>query len=755
MVCGSFDVSHRNGFICFTDVENSFRVVSSSGKYGYGFRGEIWVDGSGWRVAVGGEEYSAEVLEYDKCSVGRGFDYLGRYLYATYRWVGDIDVCLEFRLYENSYVLFVINVDGICRGEFIEVDFPRFSNINDDLWLAAVASAYPRIWPFIKIFEPPKAFDKFKEFFKEKRDFMPVWIYSEEWSTVVLPANYFIDYRLVNDEGLVFRLSGKCPVEHVEAKALLCYSDKGPAETLLKAGDLLKKMYGKVPLGRDYYCFKYLGYSTANGSYYFNRFNEKTVLKVIEYLEEEEIPVKWFQLDVMWYKCVVHPDALRTLVKYFKGKFIEGDGLEFINEAWAIRELKPDEKYFPEGFRRIKMPIGVWFWTTRFARDSPYVDQYLWNKEECLPVSKDFWLDVAKRFKEWGVIWVETDNLCDILGRKGGLEEIGAKEKWLLDIFDAFSEYGIPVQLCMTPSVIYPVALKSKGACFVRTGDDFRLYPDHVKLYQDFYNSALAWAFGMYPCFDVFYTSDESYIEADKLTAVDWGFPEVSYITIKDANTEFQLLAHALSCGVVYIGDPRGAVNKEALMRLCYTTGEVIKPDRPAVPVKTCFLKDPLKGETPLVVYTTLEKHVLIGVFNLVDSEQEYTISLEEIGAEGEYYDYEYYSGEVELAESEIKRVVGGRKCQLHILAPKLETFAVIGDTIKYITPHLIKDIKVSRNRLVVATKSPDPAVLATVAENTPKEILVDNKQSRDYSYTAPLLKIPLPPGKHVVKIAV
>jgi len=289
----------------------------------------------------------------------------------------------------------------------------------------------------------------------------------------------------------------------------------------------------------------------------------------------------------------------------------------------------------------------------------------------------------------------------------------------------------------------------------VRTGDDFRLYPDHVKLYQDFYNSALAWAFGMYPCFDVFYTSSESYRKADKLTAVDWGFPEVSYITVEESNTEFQLLAHALSCGIVYIGDPVGTIDKEALMKLCYMTGEVIKPDRPSVPAKTCFLKDPLKGETPLIVYTTLGKHVLIGVLNLMDSKQEYTISLEEVAAEGEYYDYEYYSGEVKLAESEVKGVVSGRKCRLHILAPRLETFTVIGDVSKYIALHIIKDIKVSRSKLVVTTKSPDPAALAVVAEKTPKEILVDNKQIRHYSYAAPLLKIPLAPGKHVVKIAV
>jgi len=32
-------------------------------------------------------------------------------------------------------MFFVISVNGICRGEFIEVDFPRFSNINDNLWL--------------------------------------------------------------------------------------------------------------------------------------------------------------------------------------------------------------------------------------------------------------------------------------------------------------------------------------------------------------------------------------------------------------------------------------------------------------------------------------------------------------------------------------------------------------------------------------------------------------------------------------------
>jgi len=54
-----------------------------------------------------------------------------------------------------------------------------------------------------------------------------------------------------------------------------------------------------------------------------------------------------------------------------------------------------------------------------------------------------------------------------------------------------------------------------------------------------------------------------------------------------------------------------------------------------------------------------------------------------------------------------------------------------------------------------VTTKSPDPAVLAVVAEKTPKKILVDNKQIQDYSYTTPLLKIPLTPGKHTVEITV
>jgi len=755
-------VKEENELKRFTNKKYAFEFISSESEYGFGFKGKTWLRGGGWRVISEDKVFTREDLEYEGSYTVKGIDELGRYIGATYRWRGGINASLEFRVYEGSFVVTKIEVDGLVSGKHVDIDFPMFadpSKVAEDICLSAIMS--DRAFPFIRIVKPPKTLEKFAESSAHGTQFLPLWVYDEERSLVLLPMDNFIDYRVVNlrEEGLKgfsLRLSGICPSSRIEARALMYYSEEGPSEALIRAGGLLRKLYDKVPVSREIPCFKFLGYSTANGSYYFNRFDEKVILDVIDYMEREGIPVKWMQLDVMWYKCGIHPDVQRTLVKLFKGvKFSEIDGMRYINTAWAIHELEPDEKYFPNGFENIKarMPIGVWIWTTRFTEDTPYKQKYPWIEEENLPKSREFWLDIAKRFKEYNVIWVETDNLCDILGRKGVLERIGEKERWLLNVFEAFGEYNIPVQLCMTPSIIYPVALKSRNACLIRTGDDFRMPPDSTKLYQDFYNSALAWAFGLYPCFDVFFTSEKSYEESDKLEPVDWGFPEIGYITVKESNVRFQLLAHALSCGITYIGDAIGTVDKEAVARLCLSNGEVVRPDRPAIPVRQCYLRDPLSDRFPLIVYTTVKGYVLVGVFNMSDETVEYAVPFRDIGIEGEYYDFEYFSNRVMLVRDELRGTVEGRACQLHILCPVLGGFAVVGDVNKFIAPYAIIRAELADGRLVVSTESVDQVDLAVIYRDKPREVVVDGVPYKDWEYKDYLLKIVLTPGRHNIQI--
>jgi len=725
-------VKEENGLKHFTNKKYAFEFFSSETEYGFGFKDRTWLQGGGWRIISGDKTLTRENLEYKRSYTLKGIDELGRYVGAVYRWKGDVNVNIEFRVYEGSFVVTKIEVDGLIPGRHVDIDFPMFadpSKVAEDICLSAIMS--DRSFPFIKIFKPPKTLERFAESFDHGTQFLPLWVYDGKRSLVILPMDNFIDYRVVNlrEEGLKgfsLRLSGACPSSRIEARALVYYSEEGPSETLIRAGELLRKLYDKVPASRELPCFKFLGYSTANGSYYFNRFDEKVILDVIDYMEREKIPVKWMQLDVMWYKC----------------------------GTWAIHELEPDEKYFPNGLENIKarMPIGMWIWTTRFTEDTPYKRKYPWIEEENLPKSKEFWIDIAKRFKEYNVIWVETDNLCDILGRKGVLERIGEKEQWLLNAFEAFGEYNIPVQLCMTPSIIYPVTLKSRNACFMRTGDDFRLPPDTVKLYQDFYNSALAWAFGLYPCFDVFFTSEKSYEESDKLGPEDWGF-QPSYITVKESNVRFQLLAHALSCGVTYIGDAIGTVDKGAIVKLCLSNGEVVRPDRPAVPVRQCYLRDPLSDKFPLIVYTTIKGYVLVGVFNLSDETVEYMVPLRDLGIEGEYYDFEYFSHKVAPVKDEMRGTVEGRDCQLHILCPALGGFAVVGDISKFIAPYAIIKAELADGGLAVSTESADEVDLAIVCRDKPKEVVVDGAPRRDWKYEDGLLRVALTPGRHIIQI--
>jgi hypothetical protein len=275
---------------------------------------------------------------------------------------------------------------------------------------------------------------------------------------------------------------------------------------------------------------------------------------------------------------------------------------------------------------------------------------------------------------------------------------------------------------------------------------------DTFYVYQNFFNTALAWAFGLYPCFDAFFSSEKSYAECDKIKTEDWGL-SIPYITLAKSNLIFEVLAHALSCGVIYIGDGIGLMDKEMIMRLCLSNGELIRSDNPAIPIKRCYFEDPLKELYPLVVYTKLKNFILIGIFNLSHQEERYSIPLKETGAEGECYSFEYFSREVKMVDKEISDAIQPNGCKLYILCPNWDGFSVIGDLDKFITPYIIDDVKRIESEFLVNIDAFDPVKLGMICEERPREIIVDDTVWKDWNYKAKIVEISLGAGKHTVYI--
>lgn len=725
-----------------------FEFFCDKSEYGFGFEKKVWIGRGDWRIKLDGSEIQKSALKYRGSDIGTGFDRSGAYKCASFTWEGKVGLTISFKIYEKPYVVASVKVSNLTPG-FLDIDFPMLvdpSTFGTDLYISALeSSGVADVWPIVRIYKPRDSMEKFTASNGDGREFLPIWIYDEKYSVVMLPMDHFVDTRFVSikeggKKGFSMRLSGRIRQDTLETSALICYSDEGPSETLIKAGEALRKIYGRPIPSKGSFSHRHLGYSTANGAFYFNRLDEKLILALVDHFQEESVPVRWVHLDVMWYKSSGRWPSEPVAVPF-------DELLDYINTLWAVREFSPDEEAFPNSFRNFKMPIGVWIWSTKFDKDTLYSRNYPWIKEGNIPEGRDFWLDVAKDFKRHNMVWVEPDNLCSIVGIDG-LEGIGEKEEWLTNLIEPFKEYNIPIQLCMCPSKLYPVALRTENAFFIRTGHDFRMWPDLSEIYQNFYNTALAWAFGLYPCFDVFYTSEKSYSESEEFDKRNAPIPYV-----KAPNVQAEALAHALSCGINYIGDGIGLIDKELVKRLCLSNGEIIHPDRPAFPIRACYHEDPLEDPHPLVVYTMLGRHVLVGVFNLSDHEETFSVPLGHVGANGAYYAFGWFSRKIDLVKDEISGTIRPGECELYILCPALRNeFAVVGDLEKFVAPYVLKDECMSGKTLITTVEIVDRANLGIICK-APKEVTVNGRPWKEWRYKDGLLEMSLSPGEHVIRV--
>jgi hypothetical protein len=272
--------------------------------------------------------------------------------------------------------------------------------------------------------------------------------------------------------------------------------------------------------------------------------------------------------------------------------------------------------------------------------------------------------------------------------------------------------------------------------------------PDLYEIYQNFYNSSLAWAFGLYPCFDVYFTGNESY---EKVKNYDQMNAPLMYYNDADIIPEF--VAHALSCGVNYIGDGIAMANAELIKKICTQEGKLVHPDRPAIPTRHCFLEDPLEKKSPLVVYTCLGEYVLVGVFNLDDLKKEYRVPLEEVGLKSGYSccDFKLFKKETNEVRETISGDLDARGCELHIVSPLRDGIAIIGDLEKLFPPYAIQAAYYHQDHVEITAEVKDQTTIGIFCKR-PKELRVDGNLS-DWVIEGRLLKVKIGPGRHEIFI--
>lgn len=673
-----------------------------------------------------------------------GIDKLGAYRYLQAVYKSEKAVCkVEVRdYYESSLIEFLARIEGVERGKFVEAMYPVFSypkSTGKDRRVVAVSLGDPYVSPILKVYR------SFDEALSDTHTALLLEILDERWSLAVLPVGPIGDVSIARRRGeFASTLKGYSGSIPISLSTYMYGSRSGPSETLLELGSKLdcKPQPLPEPLSK-------LGYSTAEGSYYYGRLTGEILARLASELEKIEPKINWIELGSPWYSCPLNDGLLRrTLYSIYRrltGKLKFRDRilyrLNLESSLKAARKLTPHKKVLPEDFKP-GLNLGFRIWSTHFTPSRDVRRSYRFI--DGTPADRGFWVETARRLKQMKAILVELDNIS----RLKFLEKfkvIGAKEKWLKQVLDAFSEESIFVKLCMTPGDFYLANLNLNVNVAVETGSSGRFTSTPDRLYQNIFNSLLAQAFGLHPSFDPMLTSSKSYREL------------ASHTPPRRSRSRFQsfVLAQILCSEIVCIGDREPDVDRSLLKLICYTDGSIVKPKRPAVPAKSCYFKDILKGEYPLVVYTRIGEldYTAVAVFELAGVEQKYTVDLREVGLEpSEYVVYEYFTEQLSPVFSKIEGRVDPGECRFYIVAPTVAGLAVIGDKNKILMPHSLKSSALNGETLVLETESPDPQLLLLQASGG-ERFEIDGLLLEETAGKNELVELNLKPGRHTVQV--
>jgi hypothetical protein len=549
---------------CFVVRSNAIVVANAAGlSVSMDLSGDYSVQSSApiWTFGVKIDS----LMPLKNLAASTGQDPIGQYQRISFDWTEGISLMNgEIRLYvEKPLILF--SDQRRNAGEMPPAPFPSFTKMPNDLHVFSYRQG---------AFAPPQ--------FAANACSTPWLLFDDHANAMVVsPASHFMVASMIGDGKNQVASGFNRHLRDLPAgfsQQTLLALDHGINRTWDLWGRSLCEFEGVKPLHDDAdSTLKYLGYWTDNGaSLYYNFEAGKnyadTLESLVERYRQEQIPIRYLQLDSWWYyKSATGADD-RTVAgkKDPDGRknpnLPEGEW----NRYGGLMEYKAHPFVFPKGLEAFQKSVGLPLVTHNRWIDptSPYHQKY--TISGVAAVDPRWWNDIANYLHSAGVQTYEQDWLYSIYQRSPAFSSnLHTAEIFLDNMARACKERGITMQYCMPYPAHFLQGSRYDNLTSIRTSDD-RFNRNH---WTDFlYTSRLAYSMGIRPWSDVFNSTERD-----------------------------NLLLSTLSSGPVGIGDAIGLENRGNLLKVVRTDGVIVKPDVPALPLDCNYLAAAQDEQSPFI----------------------------------------------------------------------------------------------------------------------------------------------------------
>lgn len=615
----------------------------------------------------------------EKLTTDHGTDAIGGYQEIAFSWQdGDSPLSGTIRLYDNKDV--ILFSDTLAHASPKPPSpFPNFTKVPDKLF----SMSYRNV-----DFAVPQ--------FNNLKTLSSPWLFFDgnDHALLISAASHFLIGNLTGD-GHNQIASGFNPTlanlpARFTQRTILAISD-GINHTYDVWGRALTDLQGKKrPTYDADTILKYYGYWTDNGADYYYNYNRKlgyadTLKALVKSYREEQIPVRYLQLDSWWYhKTRTSPEGEEGSPK--NSKLPEGDW----NCYGGLLEYKAHPFLFPQGLPAFQQEINLPLVTHNRWIDptSPYHERF--KISGLAAVDPKFWDEIASYMKDCGIETYEQDWLNEIFGHSPELSStVDLGDAFLDNMAKATKERGQTVQYCMPLPRCFLQGSKYDNLTTIRTCTD-RFSPDRYRDYL--FNNRLASALGMWPWADVF----------------------------KSREINNMILCN-LSAGPVGTGDAMGKENKENIFKTIRTDGVIIKPDAPIAATDGAYLDEAQEKDAPLAATTYTDHAGLKTIYAIAFSKSpgaSFSIPPGDLGLSGPAYAYDYFAGtgEAQKETDPLTGTVDPNGVSFYIIAPVGKSgIAFLGD----------KDKIVSTGKQRIASLKDEPGSLSVEVLLAPTETAV------------------------------
>lgn len=582
----------------------------------------------------------------------------------------------------------------------------------------------------------------------------PLFITNSKYQTLILsPSNHLLHGTTsISREPRAVRCGIPRAVKKIPAETcyqtLLVYGN-GVNRTIDRWGKLLRKLYNISPTHQSADAsLKYISYWTNAGSAYWyksykNRSYETALKKLRDHHENIGLNIGLYQLDSWWYKRDGN-SYISSITEWEPKEIVESKNFNAMFPIFQkFKEIQlfksPRISYIQSHLRK---PLGTHF--KQISNDSVYIEgnkgssdyevQYEFIKED-FAVPRDY--DNAYRFfkqvffhPKWRLSLIVHDWLYLMFLNHSVFNSLDTAPAYFNALDDALREIPaednetghLTLQLCMQLPAIALHAVTMKSVTSIRSTSDSDSF---------FVEGTKRWWWHLY---------SSRYINAlGKYSFFDNRFSNKSHIHPRSAYSKFEFIWIGLSCGPLGIGDKIGKENMTLIRRTIHTNGEIIKPDKPCVPLDQCFLYNPHDNNAKkgVTVYSSsrIGKHEFYYLlsFNCHPFGRTVTMefSLSEIDGipEKEYILYDYFEQKVIFSKKNRLHLLKlpRRKFYYHLVSPIINNIAIFGDVSKHISMsrQIIKAFDIGENCLWIDVTCSEESELHFLiySQNKPKTI--------------------------------